>query len=100
YLATIPPMDPSRCVPVCRGLAWSLVSGFNDGVRGLATSENVTLVDVYQGFAGDLSLLGPDGLHPAAGGHAKDGEHVFTAMLETPSVSTSLNQSTSVVRSR
>ena len=51
YLATIPPMNPAACSPVCRGLAWSLVSGFNDNVRGLAASEGVPLVDVYQGFA-------------------------------------------------
>jgi lysophospholipase L1-like esterase len=87
YLATIPPMNPAACVPVCRGLAWSLVSGFNDGVRTLATTEGVTLVDVYQGFGGNFSLLGPDGLHPAADGYAKIADLFFTAIkqtLETP----------------
>jgi hypothetical protein len=54
YLATIPPMNPSACVPVCRGLAWSLVAGFNDNVRALATAEAFPLVDVYQGFNGIL----------------------------------------------
>jgi lysophospholipase L1-like esterase len=83
YLATIPPMDPTKCVPVCRGLPWSLVSGFNDGVRSLATTEGVTLVDVYQGFNGNLSLLGPDGLHPAAEGYAKIAELFFTAIKQT-----------------
>ena len=72
YLATIPPMNPSACVPVCRGLAWSLVTGFNDNVRALATAESVPLVDVYQGFNGNLGLLGPDGLHPAAEGVRED----------------------------
>jgi lysophospholipase L1-like esterase len=88
YLATIPPMNPGACVPVCRGLAWSLVSGFNDNVRGLATAENVPLVDVYQGFAGNLALLGPDGLHPSADGYAKIADLFLSAIkltLEVPS---------------
>ncbi len=94
YLATIPPMNPSACVPVCRGLAWSLVSGFNDSVRTLAATEGVTLVDVYQGFGGNLALLGPDGLHPAAEGYAKIADLFFTAIkqtLETSSTSGVLN---------
>ena len=94
YLATIPPMNPAACVPVCRGLAWSLVSGFNDSVRTLAATEGVTLVDVYQGFGGNLALLGPDGLHPAAEGYAKIADLFFTAIkqtLETSSTSGVLN---------
>ena len=83
YLATIPPMNPSACVPVCRGLPWSLVSGFNDGVRTLATTEGVTLVDVYQGFGGNLALVGPDGLHPSAEGYAKIADLFFTAIKQT-----------------
>jgi lysophospholipase L1-like esterase len=83
YLATIPPMNPSACVPVCRGLPWSLVSGFNDGVRALATTEGVTLVDVYQGFGGNLALIGPDGLHPSAEGYAKIADLFFTAITQT-----------------
>ena len=83
YLATIPPMNPAACVPVCRGLAWSLVSGFNDNVRALATAEGVTLVDVYQGFGGNFALLGPDGLHPAAEGYAKIADLFFTAIKQT-----------------
>lgn len=83
YLATIPPMNPSACVPVCRGLPWSLVAGFNDGVRALATAEGVTLVDVYQGFSGNLALIGPDGLHPSADGYAKIAELFFTAIRQT-----------------
>ena len=83
YLATIPPMNPSACVPVCRGLAWSLVTGFNDNVRALATAEAVPLVDVYQGFNGNLGLLGPDGLHPAAEGYAKIADLFFAAIKQT-----------------
>ena len=89
YLATIPPMDPSRCAPVCRGLAWSLVSGFNDGVRSLAAVEGVTLVDVYQEFGGDFSLLGPDGLHPGAAGYAKIADLFFATIKQTLEASSS-----------
>lgn len=94
YLATIPPMNPAACVPVCRGLPWSLVSGYNDSVRALATSEGVTLVDVYQGFEGNLGLLGPDGLHPSAEGYTKIADLFFAAIkqtLETSSASGALN---------
>jgi lysophospholipase L1-like esterase len=83
YLATIPPMNPSACVPVCRGLPWSLVSGFNDSVRTLATTEGVTLVDVYQGFGGNLALVGPDGLHPSAEGYARIADLFFTTIKQT-----------------
>jgi lysophospholipase L1-like esterase len=43
----------------------------------------VTLVDIYQGFNGDLSLLGPDGLHPAAEGYAKIADLFFAAIKQT-----------------
>ena len=89
YLATIPPMNPTACVPVCRGLPWSLVSGFNDSVRTLATTEGVTLVDVYQGFGGNLALVGSDGLHPAAEGYAKIAGLFFEAIRQTLETSSS-----------
>jgi len=76
-------MNPAACSPVCRGLAWSLVSGFNDNVRGLAASEAVPLVDVYQGFAGNLALVGPDGLHPSADGYAKIADLFLTTIKGT-----------------
>ena len=88
YLATIPPMDPTKCVPVCRGLPWSLVAGFNDGVRTIAQTEGVTLVDVYQGFGGDFSLLGPDGLHPAEAGYQKIADLFFEKIKQTLEVPT------------
>jgi lysophospholipase L1-like esterase len=90
YLATIPPMNPAACSPVCRGLAWSLVAGFNDSVRALAMTEDVPLVEVYQGFGGDFALIGPDGLHPSADGYAKIADLFFAAIkqtLEAPSTS-------------
>jgi len=94
FLATVPPMNPAACSPVCRGLAWSLVSGFNDNVRALAASEGVPLVDVYQGFGGNLALVGPDGLHPSADGYAKIADLFFTAIkqnLEVPPAPSALS---------
>jgi lysophospholipase L1-like esterase len=89
YLATIPPMNPSACVPVCRGLPWSLVAGFDDQVRGLAATEGVTLVDVYQGFGGNMGYIGPDGLHPSPEGYAKIADLFFTAIKSTLETSSS-----------
>jgi hypothetical protein len=43
----------------------------------------VTLVDVYQAFNGNLALIGPDGLHPAADGYAKIADTFFTAIKST-----------------
>jgi lysophospholipase L1-like esterase len=81
YLATIPPINPNGF----RGAtySWDLVPVFNDRVRALAASENVTLVDVYLGFNNDFSLLGIDGLHPNADGYAKIAELFFVAIRQT-----------------
>jgi lysophospholipase L1-like esterase len=87
FLATVPPMNPAACSPVCRGLAWSLVAGFNDAVRALAMAEDVPLVDVHQGFEGNLALIGPDGLHPSADGYAKIADLFFTAIKQALEVS-------------
>jgi lysophospholipase L1-like esterase len=85
YLATIPPINANGF----RGAtySWALVPDLNERIRALAASENVTLVDVYQGFNGNLALIGIDGLHPNADGYAKIAELFFTAIrqtLETP----------------
>jgi lysophospholipase L1-like esterase len=81
YLATIPPMNPQGF----RGsvYSWDLVPSFNDNVRALALSEGVTLVDVYQGFNNNLSLLGIDGVHPNADGYAKIADVFYTAIKTT-----------------
>ncbi len=85
YLATIPPMNPSRsaCTPVCRGNGFALVDGLNDQIRTLASVEGVTLVDVNQAFNGNLALIGPDGLHPNASGYAKIADTFFKAITQT-----------------
>ena len=54
------------------------------------------LVDVYQGFGGNLALVGPDGLHPSADGYAKIADLFFTAIkqtLETPVAATAFSRS-------
>jgi lysophospholipase L1-like esterase len=87
FLATIPPENPAGF----RALAWSLVPAFNDQLRLLATSENVPLVDVYQAFNGDLSLISFDGLHPNANGYHKIADTFFALIkqaLEASSAST------------
>jgi len=80
YLATIPPQNQMGF----RGLAWSLVPGFNDRVRALAAAEGVTLVDVYQGFNNDVTtLIGFDGLHPTAEGYTRIADVFFARIKET-----------------
>jgi lysophospholipase L1-like esterase len=81
-LATIPPENPAGCCPD-RGLPAGLVPGFNDRVRALAASKNVPLVDVYQAFGGDLTLIGFDGLHPNAAGYHKIADTFFDAIKQS-----------------
>jgi lysophospholipase L1-like esterase len=69
FLATIPPENPNGFDPFDRGLEAGAVAPFNDQVRSLAASKGVPLVDVYQAFGGDLTLIGNDGLHPTAAGY-------------------------------
>jgi lysophospholipase L1-like esterase len=68
-LATIPPENPNGYDPKNRGINAAQVAPFNDHVRELAASKGVPLVDVYQAFGGDLTLIGTDGLHPTAAGY-------------------------------
>ncbi len=84
FIATIPPMNPnSACIPVCRSGGYALVNDLNDRIRTLAATEGVTLVDVNQAFAGNLALIGTDGLHPNADGYAKIAETFFKSITQT-----------------
>jgi lysophospholipase L1-like esterase len=91
YLATIPPENPHGF----RGLASSLVPGFNDRIRTLAMSERVPLVDVYQALNTDINtFIGFDGLHPTVAGQAKIADLFFAAIeqtLEAPAPSSLLS---------
>lgn len=80
YLATVPPMNPAG--PRGR-LGYATVAPLNTALRGLASSESVTLVDVNAAFAGDLSLIGSDGLHPNANGFERIATAFFDAIKAT-----------------
>jgi lysophospholipase L1-like esterase len=83
YLATIPP-EFDGCCPHDRGGAHLLVPGFNDLVRGLATEQSVPLVDVYTALNTNVTAyIGPDGLHPTAGGYALMADTFFTVIKNT-----------------
>lgn len=89
FLATLPPMDPTRCTPRCRGVGAALVAGFNDQLRTIATLEAAPLVDVNAAFAGDLSLLSGDGLHPNALGYQRIADtfrDAIVRVLERPAL--------------
>jgi lysophospholipase L1-like esterase len=81
YVSTIPPMNSLAARGSIYG--WELVSSFNDRVRGVATVENVNLVDVYAAFRGDLALLGSDGVHPNALGYQRIANTFFDAINST-----------------
>ena len=83
FLATIPPQRPGAA----RSFTQPQVAGFNDSVRALAQRESVTLVDIYAAMIGDLSLIGPDDLHPNERGHIVIAQTFFSAIqrvLELP----------------
>lgn len=68
FLATIPPANPAGA----RGLTrYQAVPMLNAEIRALAVAEGVQLVDVFDAFNGDFSLLSVDGLHPNAEGFAR-----------------------------
>ncbi|MEQ1909663.1 MAG: SGNH/GDSL hydrolase family protein, partial [Vicinamibacterales bacterium] len=81
YIATIPPMNPSAAC--CRSAGAALVSAFDDRIRQLATSEGITLVDVFKAFNGDLTLLSSDGLHPNARGYERIADTFFQSISTT-----------------
>jgi lysophospholipase L1-like esterase len=83
FLATIPPENANGCCPSDRGTHSTLVPGFNDQVKFLAAAKGVSLVDVYQAFGGDLSLIGPDGLHPTASGYHLIADTFFGVIKQT-----------------
>jgi lysophospholipase L1-like esterase len=90
FLGTLPPQNKAGCCPQ-RGLAEDLVPVFNDSVRGIASSEGVPLVDVYEAFHGDnTTLIDFDGLHPTATGYQVIADTFFKSIqqdLQEPSPS-------------
>ena len=90
FLATLPPENPLGS----RGTGAILVEPYNDQLRSLAAAENVTLVDVFQAFGGDITtLIGSDGLHPTTAGYQKIADTFFASIkqaLELPAGTTSV----------
>jgi lysophospholipase L1-like esterase len=83
FLATLPPQNPNGCCPN-RSFAWSLVVPYNDGLRALAASENIQLIDVYQAFNGDITtLVDIDGLHPTPAGYERIADEFYKAIRQT-----------------
>jgi lysophospholipase L1-like esterase len=85
-LASLPPERAGST----EGGAASLVPEFNARVRRLAERQNIFFVDVHAAFGGDLSLIGPDGLHPTAAGYDRIAQAVFDVIrvnFEKPAAS-------------
>jgi lysophospholipase L1-like esterase len=57
-----------------------LVPPFNDGVRAIASAENVPLVDMFTVFEADMSLIGIDDVHPTVRGFDVMAETFFDAV--------------------
>jgi lysophospholipase L1-like esterase len=65
FLATLPPSDPKKL----RGSGAPFVASLNAQIASLAAAHQWTLVDVNGAFKGDLTLIGPDGLHATDAGY-------------------------------
>jgi acyl-CoA thioesterase I len=81
-LGTLPPENPLACCPR-RGVGEVLLSSFNAGVQSIGAGEGVPVVDTFAAFNGDLTLLGPDGLHPTAQGYQVIANAFFTSIKAT-----------------
>jgi lysophospholipase L1-like esterase len=92
FLATLPPQNPLGCFSPCRTGGATQLPNYNQGLRGIAASENVPLVDVFPAFTDVPTQIGPDGLHPTAAGYQKIADTFFESIksaLELPATSLS-----------
>jgi lysophospholipase L1-like esterase len=80
FLATLPPQNPAGCFNPCRANGAALVPGYNIGLRAIASSESVALVDVFPAFTSLSTQIGPDGLHPTAAGYRVIADTFFDAI--------------------
>lgn len=80
FLATLTPVREGGTPP--RGdAAFPLIRDANTQIRLLAASEQVTLVDLYQGFGGSPDpYIDMDGLHPTEAGYLKIAGFFFDAI--------------------
>ena len=90
FLGTMTPQRLSPCNP-CRSGGYAQLPSYNIGLRAIASTESVTLVDVFAAFNNDTTtLIGPDGLHPTADGYRVMANAFFDAIrsgLEVPTTS-------------
>jgi lysophospholipase L1-like esterase len=95
FLGTLPPQDPLACCPR-RGNGAGLVGPYNNGLRSMASAENVLLVDVNSAFNGDTStLIDHDGLHPTAAGYQRIADTFLKSIgeaLDVPMTPATLGQ--------
>jgi lysophospholipase L1-like esterase len=90
FLATLPPQNPTGCFNPCRTGGAAEVVNYNSGLKTIALSENVPLVDVFPLFTNLSTQIGPDGLHPTAEGYQLIANAFFAAIrsaLEVPASS-------------
>jgi len=89
YLATLPPQNPNACTgsaafPGCisRNAGAAFVVPYNNALKVIAAAESVPIVDVYQGFNGDVTtLIDFDGLHPTPLGYQQIAD-VFSKSIQ------------------
>jgi lysophospholipase L1-like esterase len=67
FVGTLLPQRPGAM----RAYSLELIQPFNNQLKAMAAASGATVVDLYTPFAADLSLLGPDGLHPSPAGYTK-----------------------------
>lgn len=79
-IGTLLPQNLSPCRPY---LNPDSVPPVNDGIRAIATSENIPLVDLYRAFESmPHVLIGIDGLHPTEAGYRKIAETFLDVMKQ------------------
>jgi len=75
-IGTIPPLNPEGF----RTTGMANVPVLNERIRQIAAAEEIGLADHESAFAGDLTLQGPDGLHPNDAGYQMMAETWFQAI--------------------
>lgn len=88
-LLTQPPQRPGLPKTPAAGF----IADYNRDLRRLAQAEGITVIDVDRQF--DVSLQGPDGLHPSEAGYARIAEIVLAtikSMFEQPVATANLTR--------
>jgi lysophospholipase L1-like esterase len=80
FIATLTPNRPDR--ERIREIPTSLLLAYNDRIRGIATAEQLVLVDLYPALlAGANTYIGVDGLHPTEIGYRRIAETFYSAVV-------------------